>query len=733
MIGFWFKEDVERILAEHRYVVVTDANGEGDFLLKYLPEDIKQIPISNEYSEIEAKYLAESEYADSPVLFYARKKAVQLTFLQEYVQTGGLLVLDDMEAYIKQKLFEATGRNTHLAKDKLLLAAKLSEGKNMNWWQSVADGITEPLRLEDWLLDFLHAPVATQGKMDETVWNVFRSEVYRLIDKPQTEQPAEAMAQEVVNTILQSLADNTIEGLLLEVYYQWADSTEKIDTLRKYADNYALPADINPLKAHPNHPFAPLDRQLMMMLSNAMKLHQDTKGLTKFIKQRTQDRKAKAFKPLWLLSVLQLCTFKVEGLGQVDTYQDMATYYRLHFASLDTAMRRIYTAWLNEPATLRPLQEHYTILNNELLTYWFGINDKYIATQKDIVMNALSGDIRTAVIVCDGLRLEIAEAIVNGITDKNVKIDRKTALTVLPSVTENGMSALFGCSEPTMNAQSRFNTLKSIYDDVVIMPLNMLNDSVTAQRLVLNYGDIDEVGEKKQMGALKDITNYEPELREKIAHLFRLGYNKIVLTTDHGFVLTGLLDEADKEPRPEGNILKIEERFVLTEEPLTTSNLIERAGRYFNSNYQYYAKTDKPFKTTGRYGYSHGGFTPQECIIPAYELNIETNNMALGVMISNKKELKAVIGNYFTVKLLAEGCESDLFRNERKVKLLLFAGNKMVSGNQIFSMKPGETIHAEFEMTRGIDKVVLVDKETSVQIDSCNIIKSASRDLDDLL
>ena len=89
MIGIWFKEDIERILAEHRYVVVTDANGEGEFLLKYLSEDIKQLPISNEYSEIEAKYLAESKYANSPLLFYVRKKAVQLTFLQEYVHTCG--------------------------------------------------------------------------------------------------------------------------------------------------------------------------------------------------------------------------------------------------------------------------------------------------------------------------------------------------------------------------------------------------------------------------------------------------------------------------------------------------------------------------------------------------------------------------------------------------------------------------------------------------------------------
>ena len=128
---------------------------------------------------------------------------------------------------------------------------------------------------------------------------------------------------------------------------------------------------------------------------------------------------------------------EVDGISSKSIYasqplkKDIATYYRLHFAALDTAMRRIYTDWLNDPATLRPLQEHYTILNNELLTCWFEIKDNYISTQKDIVTNALSGDKRTAVIVCDGLRLEIAEAVVKDITDKNVKIDRKTALTVL--------------------------------------------------------------------------------------------------------------------------------------------------------------------------------------------------------------------------------------------------------------------------------------------------------------
>jgi hypothetical protein len=223
-------------------------------------------------------------------------------------------------------------------------------------------------------------------------------------------------------------------------------------------------------------------------------------------------------------------------------------------------MRKIYVSWLNEEPTLRPLQEHYTLQNQELLNKWYAIDEPYIPNQQGIIAKAFEGSKRTAVIVCDGLRLEIAETIVNGITDKNVKITRDMAFSVLPSVTENGMSALFGCQSVTNNVQTRFAELKKTVEDVEMIQLDNLNDSITAKHLVLNYGDIDQVGEKKQLRGLKDIDNYENELREKIGMLWRLGYEKVVLTTDHGFVLTGILDEADKEPKPDGEVLKVDER-----------------------------------------------------------------------------------------------------------------------------------------------------------------------------
>lgn len=731
MIEKWFNDDIQKVLSEHRYVVVTDAKGEGEFMMKYLPETVSVLTVSDEWSELEAKYLAETEYADSKVVFYTKRKADKLGFIQEYVQTAGVVVLDDMESYIKTKLFDATGKNTHIGKDKLLLTAKLSEGESLNWWQSVTDGIKEPLELEGWLLDFLNSPSATKQRMDVAVWKVFKSELYRTIGRTETEQPAETMAQEVVNVMFQSIIGNNIDGLLLNTYYHWTDSTERAESLRRYIDNYVLPNGVNPLDVHPDHPFESLDRKVMKLLSDAMKYGKDTAAIVSYIKERTKSKKAKAFKPKWLECVLTVCTFKVEGLNAISNYESFAKYYRGKFAKIDTAMRKIYVAWLNDVQTLRPFQEHYTALNKELLYKWYAMEQSYSPTQLNIVWQALSDNKRTAVIVCDGLRLEIAETIVSSISDRNKNIVKNTAFTVLPSVTENGMSALFGCDEPTVNAQIRFNNLKTAYPDAVIIPLDKLNESITAQKLVLNYGDIDQVGEKKQLGGLKDIDNYESELRNAISMLFRLGYEKVVMTTDHGFVITGILDEADKEPRPDGSVLKIEERYVTTEYPLPANNLIMRTGRYFDSEYQYYAKTDKPFVTRGSYGYAHGGFTPQECIIPVYELTKSQSNIALEVKIANKEELRNIAGNYFKVKLKAEGNSSDLFTNERKVRMMLFAGNACVN-TTIYTLKAGEHVEPEFELTAGINKVVVSDNDTAAQIDSCDIRKSSSRDVDDL-
>ena len=731
MINIWFNKDIGKILEEHRYVVISDKSGDGEFLLKFLPEEYRIFTVTDELSELEAKYLAETKYRNSKVVFYSKQQAEALTFLHEYVKTTGVVCLDDMEAYIKGKLFNETGKNTSIDKSKLMLAAKLSIGKNLKWWSSIAEGNSEPLNLDEWLLDFLHKPNETREEMDDNVWNVFRSELYKLLGRTPLDQPANILAQETVSIILSGLTKNNLNGLLKETYYRWADSTEKQSSLRFYIEGFNINDSINPLKAHIDHPFDSFDRKIIKMLSEALAKGDSITEYASYFNRRIKSKKARAFKADWLNSVDTICSFKTPDLHSINSYKAFVDYYITHYSKLDTAIRKLYVAWLNDEKTLRPFQEYYTNICKDILQKWFSMENEYIPSQKGIIEKALKDGGKTAVIVCDGLRLEIADCVVNGLNTNEIKIDKKTAFSELPSVTENGMSALFGCHEPISNAQHRFSILKNNCEDVEIMSLEKLNDATTSRKLVLNYGDIDQVGEKKQLGGLKDIDNYEYELRDKIVHLFRLGYQKVVLTADHGFVITGILDEADKEPRPDGTIKTLGERYVLCNTPLNNKHLIKREGKYFDSEYQYYAKTDKPFRTRGAYGYSHGGFTPQECIIPVYELSSDNIETALGVTIANKKDLKEIAGNYFSVKLKADGNKTDLFSQERKVKLILFSGNIIVN-TSLYTLRPGDEICPEFEITSGLNKVVIADKDSGVQIDSCDIFRSASRDLDGL-
>ena len=363
---------------------------------------------------------------------------------------------------------------------------------------------------------------------------------------------------------------------------------------------------------------------------------------------------------------------------------------------------------------------------------WFALTKNYQPSQQGLLKEKLSQEGRIAVLVCDGLRLEMAETIYQHSKSKS---QNNYAFAMLPSVTENGMSALFGCEGVEMSAQNRYAHLKSELPDVEVIQADKLNSSVTARHLVVLFGDIDQVGEKKQLAGLKDINNYEQEIAEKIETLLGMGYHKVYVTADHGFVITGILDEADKIPVPKGDMLKLEERFSLANEQLSAASgvgLVCRQDDFCGSEYQYYAQSDKPFRTTGAYGYSHGGFTPQECIIPLYEFGKDASVEALRVVIDNKKELQGVGGQYFKLKLKAEA-SSDVFKQERRIEIHLYEGNQEKS-MQIVTIKQGQLLdNNEFMMSpSGKLKVVLVDANTKQQIDFCEVKSSSSRDLDDL-
>ncbi len=393
-------------------------------------------------------------------------------------------------------------------------------------------------------------------------------------------------------------------------------------------------------------------------------------------------------------------------------------------------MRRIYVAWLSETDVLRPVQEYYEQYNRTMLNAWYQFASHYTQTQQGLIFQCFNNSQgRTAIIVCDGLRLEMAEAIVKRKFPSGISITRNTSWSKLPSVTPNGMSALYGLDSVKEDSTSkRQQALLQVVPEVEFLPLLQLNQHVTAEKLVLLYGNIDKIGEKMQLSGLAEISGYEQQLYEKILELLKMGYLNIWLTTDHGYVITGILDEADKQPVPPGGTA--EERFVTAVDPISDTSLLERNDDWLTGAYQYYAQTDKPFRTRGEYGYSHGGMTPQECLIPRYHIFQKGNQVGMKVAITNKANLKSVTGQFFNVALKGIGNGNDVFESERKVLLLFYNkdGHEISRSNIIKIKAGGETVQ-EYSLNQERMKLVVVDAVTTEQLDACDIEKSSSRDM----
>ena len=734
MIDQWFIEEAMHVLREHKRLVITDMRGEGTFLLNYLPpKRCKVFIVSKEHDELASRIEAERDYRDKNVVFYTTIAKSNLTLLQEYASTCGCIELDDMETYIKHLLYRHLGANSSVDGRTLLLAAKVSKGKDENWWRGVAQGITKPVDPPSLIIGFLSDPEGFAAQNEEEVYNVMQHEACKLTGKPEVKQTPLALAKDFMRSLFNSLLNNTINDNLKNLYYQIVDSESMSEAFDDYISGFNLPSDVNPFKCHYDHPFTKIDKTVFKCYSDMLKHHEDTTLVLRYLSQRLLSKKAKKFKESWLNDFSTVINFDLGEPHAINSLEEFGKYYQEKFSTIDTAMRRLYVEWLSEEDTIRPVQEYYELQNQAMLNSWFLLVKDYKPTQHNLIKNCFDqANSKTVVIVCDGLRLEMAEAITKRRFSNDISIKKDTAWCQLPSVTPNGMSALYGLASVKEDSIfKRHASLKAQLPDVEIMQLSSINSGVTAKHLVLLYGDIDTIGEHKQLAGLADIAAYEKELYNKIKMLLSMGYCNVYLTTDHGYVITGLLDEADKVPAPSGT--KTEERFVVSDETIGNTKLIERHDEWLDGNYQYYAQTDKPFRTRGRYGYSHGGFTPQECLIPVYHFSKESSDLDMKVRIENKEDLLAVTGQYYTVRLKGSGSESSIFDSERRVKLLFYDGNNIeLNQSQIVRLKANESQSLEFELSHSELKLVVIDAATTEQLDSCIVKKQISRDIEDL-
>ena len=220
MIGQWFLDKVKELTDAHHRLVITDTQGDGAFLLAYLPaRRYIVLTASKPSEERRVRTEAERDYREKNVIFYTTIPQKKLSALQEYAATCGCIVLDDMEAYIKRTLHEELGLHTQVDGRTLLLAAKMSKGRDENWWRGIATGINNPLQPTRLITEFLKSPETFAQESDSDVYVVMQEETCKIAGKPKTNQTPEILAAEFMASLFSKLLDGTADSELLDIYY----------------------------------------------------------------------------------------------------------------------------------------------------------------------------------------------------------------------------------------------------------------------------------------------------------------------------------------------------------------------------------------------------------------------------------------------------------------------------------------------------------------------------------
>lgn len=175
----------------------------------------------------------------------------------------------------------------------------------------------------------------------------------------------------------------------------------------------------------------------------------------------------------------------------------------------------------------------------------------------------------------------------------DISVDKKFMYAGLPSETEHNMSALY-TTDGEIIAEKKEREKKLSDEtgkDITYMQLDEVNGTTDGEILVLTYKDIDDAGEKMQQGMLRLVDEFEDILVEKIQLLLHLGYKEVHLVTDHGFVLTGILEESDKIPTDDiSGGKEVSERYIRSVDEQSGSKYISIEEHYENYNYVNFAK-----------------------------------------------------------------------------------------------------------------------------------------------
>ena len=337
---------------------------------------------------------------------------------------------------------------------------------------------------------------------------------------------------------------------------------------------------------------------------------------------------------------------KDDGWWYIDQlYRDLATID----APVKAKVRRLFIDLPREQYQewLRKLNNTFT-LNIEKQQKW---QIKGVTNQRNFWQNFVHPHKeKVAIFLLDALRYELQKRLTEELRKARVDVKHHVMLASLPSITEVAMTSLLPTKalnisvskrdlnvsldgKPVLTKNDRINWLKNKFADKVSVldlkdlqrPIAELRKELAAARiLVLMDREIDKAGSFITEELLGYFDKLLFRVKKAIETVAKLGYDKIILTTDHGFLFLPMPDKIDiLESIPSRPETLVGKRYAIGKPPhvsaalaLTNKTLIymsEGTRAMFPIGISWFPRPGpkEPFV--------HGGISLQECCIGVLE------------------------------------------------------------------------------------------------------------------
>jgi len=357
----------------------------------------------------------------------------------------------------------------------------------------------------------------------------------------------------------------------------------------------------------------------------------------------------------------------------------------------------------------------------------------------------------------DALRFELQKRLLEVLKQKGHKVKHTPMLCSLPSITEVCMPALLPHDEMRLESSEkdltvkldgqkiktkadRLDLLKRLYGDkIAFLELDQLKEDLqTLQKLVKGARivlvtdiEIDKAGTSISRDFLDYFDNFMDKVRIGVEKAALLGYQKITITTDHGFLITPDPNKVKTVESFPNKGLTIHRRYAIDHPPRVEACFtlpLQKAG--YNSKGEMlfpFGISYLPRKGPKEM-YIHGGLSLQECCIGVLEIEPQGLGKPVSVRIEVSEPITTQI---FRIKIIP--FSNHLVPIPRTVKVELWAKGELVGEQKPVELSQ-ETKELKFHLRKIPEKVEIQvrDFDTKVLLDK-KLVSVALEGYDELL